>query len=85
MQTISATDAKNQLAGVMEKAIKEPVMIEKNGRPFVVMMSVAEYEKKAADDRKQAFTKLCQELAATAKKSGMTGEILQSILADEDK
>jgi len=88
MQTISATEAKNYLASVMDKAIREPVLIEKNGRPFVVMMSVEEYEKKAGQEktereRKKAFLEFCDYIATTAKKNGMTEEILNSILAEE--
>lgn len=84
MQTISAIEAKNRLAAVMDQAIKEPVIIEKNGRPFVVMMSMEEYDKKLQENRKESFIKLCQELAAKAKRNGMTGEILNSILYSKD-
>ena len=34
----------------MESALTEPVMIEKSGRPAVVMLSVAEYERLQAMD-----------------------------------
>lgn len=84
METVSATEAKNQLARVMEMAQKQPVMIEKNGRPSVVMMSAEAYDGKSKRQRKEDFVKLCDELAATAKRNGMTEEILKSILADED-
>lgn len=66
----------------MNKAAQEPVVIEKNGRPFVVMMSVKTYEQQAEEERKRAFLSLCDQLAATAKRNGMTEEILQSILAE---
>lgn len=83
MQTISATEAKNKLAAVMDIAMKEPVMIEKNGRPFVVMMSAEAYEKSAGDRHKESFIQLCETLALTSKRRGMTEEILQSILNDK--
>ncbi len=82
MLNISATEAKNHLAGVMENALKEPVVIEKNGRPYVVMMSVAEFEKSASRRHKESFLRLCHELGKRAEKRGMTPKILQSILRD---
>ncbi len=83
MHTISATEAKNHLASVMARALKEPVIIEKNGRPTVVMMSVEAYDEVATHSRKKAFLDLCDGIAATAQKNGMTDEILQSILASD--
>jgi prevent-host-death family protein len=44
MTSISATDAKNRLGQVLEKAQREPVFIEKQGRPHSVLMSVEHYE-----------------------------------------
>lgn len=84
MQSISATEAKNRLAAVMNTAIKEPVIIEKNGHPFVVMMSVEEYEKKAQENGKASFIALCHRLAATAKQNGMTEAVLRSILNEKE-
>ncbi len=84
MQHVTATEAKNHLATVMQKAVKEPIVIEKNGQPYVVMMSVEEYEKTATETRRENFVTLCHQLASTAKKNGMTEEILASILAEKD-
>ena len=84
MQTISATEAKNNLASVMHAALKEPVMIEKNGQPLVVMMSAEDYQAVNKKQQAEAFVSLCAEMAKTAKKNGMTKEILEAILHDAD-
>ena len=46
MQTISYTEARNQLAGLMEMASKdrEPITITRNGAGKVVLLAVEEYE-----------------------------------------
>ncbi len=46
MQTISYTDARNQLAGLMETASRdrEPITITKNGAGKVVLLAIEEYE-----------------------------------------
>jgi len=50
MQHIAASEVKQRLGQYMESALTEPVMIEKSGRPAVVMLSVAEYERLQAMD-----------------------------------
>lgn len=42
---VTATELKNRLSETMERAQHEPVFIEKNGRPFAVLMSQKEYER----------------------------------------
>lgn len=46
MKTISYTEARNQLAGLMESAERdrEPITITRNGTGKVVMMAVEDYE-----------------------------------------
>lgn len=46
MQTINYTDARNQLAGLMETASRdrEPITITRNGEGKVVLMAIEEYE-----------------------------------------
>jgi antitoxin YefM len=46
MQTISYTDARNQLAGLMEMASRdrEPITITRNGAGKVVLLAIEEYE-----------------------------------------
>ncbi len=44
MKTIQATDAKNRFGEMLEDAISEPVIIQKNGRDVAVLMSKAEFD-----------------------------------------
>ena len=46
MQTINYTDARNQLAGLMEAASRdrEPITITRNGAGKAVLLAVEEYE-----------------------------------------
>ena len=44
METMNATDAKREFGEVLLKVQKEPVAINKNGKPVAVMISAADYE-----------------------------------------
>jgi len=56
MTTISASEAKTHFGALMDKAQKEPVTIEKQGRPVAVVISFDEYQeqhgKGPTDDEK---------------------------------
>jgi prevent-host-death family protein len=45
MREAAATEVKNKFGQMLEKAMTEPIAIEKNGRPVVVMISIAEYNR----------------------------------------
>ena len=45
MKNFSAKDAKNHFGQLMDAARLEPVVIEKHGRPMVVVCSVEEFER----------------------------------------
>jgi prevent-host-death family protein len=45
MKTLSARDAKNGFGNLIDTARQQPVLIEKHGRPVVVVLSVEEYER----------------------------------------
>jgi prevent-host-death family protein len=46
MKTMQATDAKNRFGELLEDAISEPVLIQKNGRDVAVVMSKAEFDQR---------------------------------------
>ena len=48
MKVMQATDAKNRFGELLEDAISEPVLIQKNGRDVAVVMSKAEYDQRYA-------------------------------------
>lgn len=45
---MQATDAKNRFGELLEDAIGEPVLIQKNGRDVAVVMSKAEFDQRHA-------------------------------------
>ena len=50
MLHLAASEVKQRLGQYMACALTEPVVIEKSGRPTVVMLSIAEYERLQAMD-----------------------------------
>ncbi len=51
MLHVSTSEVKQRLGQYITLAMSEPVVIEKSGRPAVVMLSIAEYERlQALDD-----------------------------------
>lgn len=45
MKTFSASEAKNSFGRLLDTAQREPVTIEKKGRPVAVVMSLEDYER----------------------------------------
>ena len=45
MKAMTAKDAKNRFGELMDTVQREPVSIEKHGRPVAVVLSEVEYEK----------------------------------------
>jgi len=50
MLHLAASEVKQRLGQYMESALTGPIVIEKSGRPAVVMLSIAEYERLQAMD-----------------------------------
>ncbi|MBI4666911.1 MAG: type II toxin-antitoxin system Phd/YefM family antitoxin [Nitrospinae bacterium] len=69
MKTARATDIKTGFGQCLDTSMAEPVLIEKNGRPVAVMMSITDYGRLSAmEDEYWAMR------AASAEKSGYIGE-----------
>ncbi|SNX74984.1 prevent-host-death family protein [Cereibacter ovatus] len=45
MKTMSARDAKHQFGLLIDTARAEPVVVEKHGRPVVVVVAIEEFER----------------------------------------
>jgi prevent-host-death family protein len=81
MKTVSATDAKQRLAALLDAAQREPILIRRQNRDVAVIMSAEEYDR-IRGAKNDEFEKFCDRVGAEAVKRGLTEEILADILKD---
>jgi prevent-host-death family protein len=81
MQTISATQAKQKFAALLDTAQREPVRIQRHDRDIAVLISAEEYDR-IRSDRWAEFNRLSKLAADQAEAKGLTPEILADILAN---
>ena len=81
MQTISATDAKQKFAALLDAAQREPVRIQRHDRDIAVLISAEEYDRMRSD-RWAEFNRLSNLAAEQAEANGLTPEVLADILAN---
>ena len=55
METLNASDAKREFGELLMKAQREPVSINKNGKPIAVLVSAVEYQE--IEMMKQSYLK----------------------------
>jgi prevent-host-death family protein len=79
---MSATQAKQNFAALIDAAQREPVRIQRHERDVAVLVSAQEYE----DIRRlrvQELIRLSEENGRYAESQGMTDELLAELLAGE--
>ena len=84
MKTVAAKDAKNRFGELLDTARREPVTIEKNGRPVAVVLSSEEYERLESLE-----TAYWLKRAEAAEKAGYVGaekseRLLRNLMRAED-
>ncbi|THF57196.1 type II toxin-antitoxin system Phd/YefM family antitoxin [Pseudothauera rhizosphaerae] len=82
MRTVTASEAKQGLAGVIEAAAREPVVIRRQKRDVAVVMSMQEYERLVRLNVSE-FQRFCDAVGAQAAERGLTEEKLGRLLADD--
>ena len=83
MRTVTATEAKQRLAAVLDQAQHEPIMICRQKREVAVVLSPREYERLRGLNL-QELDQYCERIGAQAAERGLTEEKLAEILDDGD-
>jgi len=83
MQTITASEARQGFAELIELSRYEPVVIQRQKRNVAVIMSMEEYQRLAHLNIAE-FQRFSDRVGAKAQQAGMTEELLQTLLIDED-
>ena len=82
MRSFSATDAKQNLASLLDAAQREPVVIRRQKRDVAVVLSAVEYDR-LRDLNAGEFQRFCDRVSDRAAARGMTEDVLNELLADE--
>ncbi len=83
MRYVSATDAKQRFAEVLDRAQKEPVTIRRQKRDVAVLVSAEEYARLTRSNI-DAFNRFCDEVGDRAEARGLNEEKLNELLAMDD-
>jgi len=83
MRYVSATDAKQRLAALLDAAQREPVVIRRQNRDVAVVLSPQEYDRLRALNAAE-FQRFCDRVAEAAAARGLTETRLAEILADDE-
>jgi prevent-host-death family protein len=81
LRSVSATEAKQRFAAIIDAAQREPVVIRRQNRDVAVLMSAEEYDRIRGAYNGE-FEQFCERVSARAKARGLTEEILADILKD---
>ena len=81
MRYVSASEAKQGLAALLDAAQREPVTIRRRNRDVAVVISPTDY-RRLTSINVEAFRRLCDRISTAAKARGMTEEKLDGMLND---
>lgn len=80
MRTVSASEAKQGLAAVLDASAHEPVVIQRQKRDVAVVLSMREYERLVGLNTAE-FQRFCDRVGAGAREAGLTEARLRKLLA----
>ncbi len=80
MSIVSATEAKQRFAAIIDAAQREPVRIQRHDRDVAVLVSADEFDR-LHQDKWSEFNRLAALASAQARTNGLTEEIMAEILA----
>jgi prevent-host-death family protein len=81
MQYVTATEAKQRLAAILDAAQREPVMIRRQNREVAVVLSPGEYERLRGMNISE-FEQFCDMVGEHAASRELTEQKLAEVLAE---
>jgi len=81
MKIVSATEAKQRFAAIIDAAQREPVRIRRQKRDVAVILSAEEYDRIRGANVEE-LDRLCERVSRQAAERGLTDEILAELLKD---
>ena len=82
MKIVSATEAKQRLAALLDAAQREPVMIRRQKRDVAVILSPQEYDRLRAINVEE-FERFCDRVGQQAAARGLSEDKLGAIVGDD--
>ena len=79
MRYVSASEAKQRLAAVIDTVQREPVTIRRQNREVAVVLSPTDY-KRLTTTNVEEFQRFCDRVSRTAKGRGLSEEALDDLL-----
>ena len=81
MRYVSASDAKQRLAAVLDSVQREPVTIRRQNREVAVVISPQDYQRLKSANIEE-FQRFCDRVAAGATAKGLTEKRLNKLLGE---
>ncbi len=81
MQLVSASEAKQRFAALLDAVQREPVTIRRQNREVAVVLSPADYRRLTGANI-EMFQRFCDRISESAKARGMTEKELSTLLGD---
>jgi len=83
MRTITASEAKQGFANLIDTASREPVVIQRQKRDVAVVLSMAEYERLTRLNIAE-FQRFCDRIGSQAEAAGLDEAKLAELLTAKD-